>query len=40
MDKLKCLLFAKELDKLPLVKLGNIIRFHRLSVRFVGTYYL
>lgn len=32
MCKLKCLLFAKELSKLPVVKLGHIIRFHRMSI--------
>ncbi|XP_053376763.1 protection of telomeres protein 1-like [Mercenaria mercenaria] len=38
MDKLKCLLFAKEMSKLPLVKLGQIIRFHRLSIsEFAGS---
>lgn len=36
-DKLKCLLFAREKNKLPDVKLGDIIRFHRLSIsEFAG----
>ena len=32
--KLKCVLFAKEVEKLPAVKsVGDIVRFHRLMVR-------
>ncbi|XP_036369040.1 protection of telomeres protein 1-like [Octopus sinensis] len=31
-EKLKCLLFAHEEENLPQVKIGSIIRFHRLQV--------
>ena len=33
-QKLKCLLFAKEENKLPPAQVGDVIRFHRLSVSF------
>ncbi|KAL3852547.1 hypothetical protein ACJMK2_016171 [Sinanodonta woodiana] len=31
-QKLKCLLFAKDMSRLPLAEVGDIIRFHRLSI--------
>ena len=32
-DKLKCVLFSKEVERLPAVKhVGDIVRFHRLMV--------
>ncbi|KAK3582026.1 hypothetical protein CHS0354_000267 [Potamilus streckersoni] len=31
-QKLKCLLFAKDISRLPQAEVGDIIRFHRLSI--------
>ena len=32
LDKLKCMLFARDLQSLPDAKIGDIVRFHRLKV--------
>ena len=37
-EKLKCLLFAKEESKLPPGQVGDVIRFHRLTVSFPFAY--
>jgi len=38
LDRIKCLLFARDLNSLPDAKVGDIIRFHRLKVSV--TYYI
>jgi len=32
LDKLKCMLFARDFQSLPVANVGDIVRFHRLKV--------
>jgi len=37
-DRLKCLLFARDIHSLPDASVGDIIRFHRLKVNSVSLF--
>jgi len=40
LDRLKCMLFARDLRALPDANVGDIIRFHRLKVNAAQHYSL
>jgi len=33
LDRLKCMLFARDIQTLPDANVGDVIRFHRLKVK-------